>query len=185
VADEASAKGNRWLIFLGLLIFLALVISISGGIAIALGYTPRSRVLGLPLFLTATTAAVYTVDRWARGLGVVFGTAALNGLITLTSGHALSQPSVPVPRVEGTLLLLLGILASTTTARLSQGTADLSTVVRTACLGILACAVASIVSTLGSVKHWETPTLIAFVSCLLTLWAGTTSRATRRRNKRP
>jgi len=166
---------------LGLLMFLALVISISGGILIAFGYSSRPRVLGLPLFLVATTAAVYTVDRWAIGLGVLFGTAALNGLIIFASGHALNQPSNPVPRLRGFLILLLGILAARAGSRVSASTGDLRTAVRVACLGVLTCAVAFITFTGAAVKNWEIPTLIAFVVCLAVLWAGTNSTGTNSR----
>ena len=178
----ASVAQKSRAMLLGLLMFLVLVISISSGILIAFGYSSRPRVLGLPLFLVAAAAAVYTVNRWAIGLGVLFGTAALNGLIIFASGHALNQPSNPVPRLRGFLILLLGILAARAGSRVSASTGDLSTAVRVACLGVLTCAVAFITcSAIAAVKHWEIPTLIAFVVCLAVLWAGTNSRDPKRR----
>jgi hypothetical protein len=181
VAHKARAKSKTWLMLLGLLMFLALAISISSGIVIAFGYSSRPRILGLPLFLVAGTAAVYTVDRWAIGLGVLFGTAALNGLMIFASGHALNRPSTPVPRLQGFLILLLGILAAGAGSRVSAVAGDLNTAVRVACLGVLTCTVAFITCTIATVKHWEIPTLIAFVLCLTVLWAGTNAKHRQRR----
>ena len=156
-----------------MVIFLALAVLISGGNATGLGHTARPRAIGWPLLVIATTAAVFTVDRCANGLAVLFGTAALNGLIRVVSGHAINQPSVSVPRLEGFFFLLLGIGASVTTSCASERGGALGVLARAACIGLLACAVAVMTGTMSSIEHWETPILVAFVLCLAALWAGT------------
>jgi hypothetical protein len=140
---------------------------ISGGAVITLGYAPRSRPLGLVLFIAGYIAAAFTVDRWAKALPGIFGVATLNCIIILTSGHALNQPSVRVPRLIGAFLTVLAASASVATRRFADR--DLENTDRIAYLGILSCFVAMFVCTMTPVKHWEVPVGIGFLGCTAVL----------------
>ena len=65
----------------------------------------------------------------------IFGIATLNGLMLLVGGHALSQPSVLVPRLIGGAFTILMAVATAMTLRLTNG--NLTNIERTASMGML------------------------------------------------
>jgi hypothetical protein len=149
------------------LLFFALMIAISSGLMICLGYGIRPRPLGWVLFIAGSVAAFVTVDRWANALPGIFGVATLNWIIILTSGHALNQPSVRVPRLIGASSTVLAASASVATARFQER--DLGKLDRAACLGILSCFVAMVPCTMLPVEHWEIPVGIGLMGCIAVL----------------
>jgi len=58
-------------------IFVLLVVSISAGIAVGLGHTPRPRLLGYILVGMGLIVASNTVSAWARVLPGIFGIATV------------------------------------------------------------------------------------------------------------
>jgi hypothetical protein len=164
-------KPSRLQLVGALLVFLLLVLSISGGIATGLGYTPRSRLLGWVLCIGGTVVAVLTVDWWATILPGIFGIATLNGIIILISGHALNQPSVSVPRIISLFLTI--VMAGGSVATMRSGSARLTSAERAAYVGVLCCFIAMFTCVSLSVANWELPVCIGFVACISLLWAET------------
>lgn len=78
-----------------------------GGMAIALTPSPHSPVVGWGLLVIAAVILVLTMDRWVRVLPGILAYGILGGILTILSGHALNQPSVNVPRVEGVIMTIL------------------------------------------------------------------------------
>ena len=151
-----------------LLLFFLLVVAISSGIAVGLGYSSRPRPLGWLLFTAGAVIAILTVCKWANALPAIFGVATLNAIIILITGHALNQPSVPVPRMVGALLTIVMAGASVTTA--SSADRDPTNTGLAAYLGILSCFVAMVICFMESVQYWKVPVCIVFIGCIAALW---------------
>lgn len=159
------AEGSSRLAIIGwFFLFCLLIILISGGVATVLGYTPRSQAFGWILLSIGVTVAMITINRWAQALPGIFGVATLNSLIILITGHALTQPTIPVPRGIGVLLTM--VLATATVATWDFAGRSLTGIDRAVCVGILSCLVAVIVCLMASVAHWEIPVSIAILGCL-------------------
>ena len=112
---------------------------------------------------------VFTVDQWARVLPGIFCIAALNGVIVLISGHALSQPGIQVRPLVGILFTVIMAGASFISASFAHR--HLTNIDRAAYLGILACFVAMFVCVMTLVERWEVPVCVGFVACIGVLWA--------------
>jgi hypothetical protein len=56
--------------------------------------------------LISIPVMVLEANRWVRALPGILGLAVFNGLIMLSSGRAISNPSVPVPRLNTSILIL-------------------------------------------------------------------------------
>jgi hypothetical protein len=63
--------------------------------------------LGWLFLLVAAAVLVATADRWVKAFPGIMVVATVNGLITISSGHATGNPSVLVPRLTAILLTLL------------------------------------------------------------------------------
>ena len=112
-------------------------------------------------------------------LPAVFGPAVLNGIIILSSGHALNQPAVPFPRWQALLFTALMASGSLTTAPFMKK--RLSRTDQVACIGLLACFVAGFTAILLSAERWEGPVGIVILVFLGLIWVG---RATAKKNQR-
>jgi FtsH-binding integral membrane protein len=177
VRNSTSEGGRRKLKNLSFLaglgayvLFLLLLICIAAGLIISFGNTPRPKSLGWITFIAGYGLAVWTVPRWARILPGVFGPAALNGIIILSTGHALNQPTVPFPRWQALIFTILMIIGSlTTTPFMKKG---LSRTDQIACIGLLSCFVAGFAAIGLSIEHWEGPIGIAVLAFLGLIWTG-------------
>jgi hypothetical protein len=156
-------------------LFLLLMVLTSSGVVIALGYASRPRGLGCILFALGSILATLTVNAWARILPGIFGIATLNGIIIVSSGHALTDPSVRIPRLLGSLFTILMAGASLTTASFPER--QFTMVDRIAYLGILSCFVAMATFVILSIEHWEGPTCIGLIACLVLLRVRSVPRA--------
>jgi hypothetical protein len=167
---RAKKAKHPHLVMLGsFLLFFVLMVVISGGLETGLGYTPRPWPLGWALFVSGTTAAVLTVDRWAKALPGIFGVATLNSIIILADGHALNQPSVPVPRWTGALLTAIAAGASAATAKFVDR--DLENIDPASFSASLSCFVAMYVCIMAPVERWEIPVATGLIGCIAVLWA--------------
>ena len=151
-------------------LFWILLTCITAGLIISFGNTPRPKPLGWITFIAGYVLALWTVPRWARILPGVFGPAALNGIIILSTGHALNQPSVPFPRWQALLLTVLMASGGLTTAPFMKK--GLSRTDQVACIGLLSCFVAGFTAIALSVERWESPIGIAFLAFLGLIWTG-------------
>ncbi|MGI9071125.1 MAG: hypothetical protein ACR2JB_07360, partial [Bryobacteraceae bacterium] len=164
---KSNERLSRIRLLILFVLFLVLIVIISGGLATLLGHTARPRPLGWVFFIAGSVIAAVTVDHWARVLPGIFGVATLNGIIILIGEHALNQPSIPVPRVIGALLTIVMAGASVITANSSD--LELTNAERGAYLGILCCFVAMLTCTMIGLQHWEVAVSIGFGACLAVL----------------
>jgi hypothetical protein len=77
------------------------------GLAIGFSQSNYPRPLGWLFLLVAAAVLVATADRWVKAFPGIMVVATVNGLITISSGHATGNPSVLVPRLTAILLTLL------------------------------------------------------------------------------
>lgn len=100
----------------------------------------RPRVFGLTVMTIAIAVAIGTVKIWKKALPGIFACGALNALIMVYEGHALSSPEVPVARPLGLLLLAGMIAASGLTAYANDQ--RLTLVERVSAIGVFLCCAA-------------------------------------------
>jgi hypothetical protein len=146
------------------LLFLLLIVLISGGVATVLGYTPRPQLFGWATLIIGTIVAIITVDRWAAVLSGIFAVATVNALMMLITGHALNQSAVLVSRKLALLLTLLTAIASIVTA--TSGGRPLTNFDRVTCLGMLFWFVAMVVCSMAAATDWQVPLLSALALLL-------------------
>jgi hypothetical protein len=113
IVARTERTARSWLTGIGsLLFFFLLVTAIAVGAAIALGATPRPRIIGWPILASSVGLAIWTMEYWARALPGILGCATINGIIITIAGHALNQPSVPVDRgIAAVATLAVGVCA--------------------------------------------------------------------------
>lgn len=76
----------------------------------------RPRAVGAVAMIAASAIAIATVRHWKRVLPAIFLCGALNGLVILAEGHALSAPGIAVSRLLGAVLTLAMIAGAVLTA---------------------------------------------------------------------
>jgi hypothetical protein len=86
---------------------------------LAIGFSPCSypRAVGWLCLAVAAAVLVATLERWVKAFPGTMAVATVHSLITISSGHATGNPSVPVPRSAAilmTLLLAMGTALSLT-----------------------------------------------------------------------
>jgi hypothetical protein len=150
-----------------LLIFFLLIVMISAGMTITVGYSVRPRLLGLALFAVGWIGAIAGVDGWSRVLPSIFGIATLNGIIILVGGHSLNEPLVPASRLVGAVFTFLMAVGSVVTSSLAKR--EITNTDRVACLGILSCFAGMLTCVMASVAHWEVPICAGLLVCLAVL----------------
>jgi hypothetical protein len=162
---ESKSRKSPSLIGIGsILLFFASAAFTSAGVVMALGYSPRPRIMGWLVLILSVGVGVWSMKYWARTLPGILGCATLNGLMITTSGHALNQPSVPVDRLTATLATLaVGLSAFLATTFRNR---PLTMVDRIACLGILA----SFAIILSPSKQ-QMLGLVGIVVCTVVAWA--------------
>jgi hypothetical protein len=85
----------------GVLLGFALMTAVVGSSAVAFGglhpsRLPRAMALGIAL---VSLAAIFSmIQRWAKYFAGWIGYSVLNGLLMLSSGHLVNNPSIAVPR---------------------------------------------------------------------------------------
>ncbi len=132
----------------------------------AIGFSPSNypRPLGWLFLLVAAAVLMAMADRWVKAFPGIMVVATVNGLITISSGHATGNPSVLVPRSTAILLTLL--LAGGTALSLTFRSNRLTVPDR---LALLALAV-SIVWGAIDVRHGVIALALG-TGCLLLAWA--------------
>jgi hypothetical protein len=166
MAVEKKRTVRSRLIGIGaILLFFACAAFTSAGVMIAFGHSPRPRIMGWPILMLSIGLGVWAMKYWARTLPGILGCATLNGLIIISSGHALNQPAVPVDRLTATLVTLaVGLSAFLATTFRNR---SLTIVDRIACLGILA-SFAMVFQPLSQVQFLG---LAGIVACVIIAWA--------------
>ncbi len=124
---------GAWLLGFGwlFLVFSGLAVAFSPGEG---KYPP---VVGWVLLVFAAVILVATAQRWVKALPGILGVATLNGVLEVSSGHAINSPSVPISRFEAVVATLL--LAASTTISLSFTRRNLNMVDRIAFLAYASC----------------------------------------------
>jgi hypothetical protein len=60
----------------------------------------HSRVVGMVFFIFSAPIMVAIMDRWMKVMAGVLGLAVLNGLLSISTGHLLANPTQPVSRLD-------------------------------------------------------------------------------------
>jgi hypothetical protein len=84
----------------------------AGGVAYVFFPAGHSRILGCVFLILSSIVMVVTMKRWIITLVGVFVLGTWSALLILFTGHVLSRPSVPTPRLLGLLLVLFCICSS-------------------------------------------------------------------------
>ncbi|MGH9352126.1 MAG: hypothetical protein ACRD2G_08210 [Terriglobia bacterium] len=66
----------------------------------------HSRILGWAFIVVSVIVMVAEMNRWVKVLPGILGLAVLNGLISLSTGHALNNPSAPISRLDMLIVTL-------------------------------------------------------------------------------
>lgn len=165
MAAEKKRTVRSHLIGIGaILLFFACAAFTAAGVATALGYSARPKIVGWLSLIPSVGVGIWSMKYWARSLPGILSCATLNGISVTISGHALNQPSIPVDRLTASLVTIgLGLsafLAMTLRDR------PLTIVDRVACLGILA-SFAMVFSPLSQVQFLG---LAGMVACVIIAW---------------
>jgi hypothetical protein len=101
----------------GIVIGFVLMTALVGSSSVALGIThsPRiSRTAAIVITFVSIVLIASMIQRWAKYFVGWIGYSVLNGLLMISSGHLVNNPSIPVPRwysVSATALLLASALS--------------------------------------------------------------------------
>jgi hypothetical protein len=151
-----------------------------GGVAYAFFPTGHSRILGWVFLIISTPVMIVEMNRWVKALPGILGLAVLNGVLMLSTGHALGSRFVPISRLD-VLGITLFFAASAVLSQAFKGR-ELNLVDRIALLAF----VSSIASRMGftaripatggvaSAPSKDPLTFIALgigLCCLLVAWA--------------
>jgi len=162
-AEKKRTVRSRFVGVGTILLFFACAGFTSAGVTIAFGYSPRPRIMGWPILMLSIGVGVWAMKYWARTLPGILGCATLNGLMIISSGHVLNQPSIPVDRLTATLVTLgVGLSAVLATTFKNR---PLTMVDRVVCLGIFA-GFAIILSP----SQRQFLGLVGIVSCVVIAW---------------
>lgn len=102
----------------GILLGIALMGALIGCSQIAFGIiqsTRLSKVAALLIALVSVTLIFWMTRRWAKHFAGWVGYSVLNGLLMVSSGHAVNNPSILVPRwwaISSTVVMFVSALVS-------------------------------------------------------------------------
>jgi hypothetical protein len=96
-----------------------------GGVASLLSPNATSRWLGPVFLIISTPIMILTMKRWAKVMAGFLGLAVLNGLVSLSSGHVLANPTMPISRPDALYLTVFYATATMLAATITQRTLNL------------------------------------------------------------
>src|SRR2546427_10758588 len=92
------------------------VLSFPGGVDRS-SFVGRHASVVVPIFLgVSMPIMVLTMNRWVKVMAGFLGLAGLNGLLSISSGHVLANPSKPISRLGPTYLKLFFAMAAILTS---------------------------------------------------------------------
>lgn len=87
-----------------------------GGVASLFFPSVHSRWLA-PVFLVISVPIMFlTMERWVKVMAGFLGLAVLNGLLSISSGHVLASPTMPISRLDALYLTIFYAMAATLTS---------------------------------------------------------------------
>ena len=91
-----------------------------GGVASLLSPNSISRWLGPVFLIVSTPIMIVTMNRWAKVMAGFLGLAVLNGLVSISSGHVLANPTMPIARLDALYLTLFYATATMLATAITQ-----------------------------------------------------------------
>jgi len=80
----------------------------------------HSRWLGLIFLVISTPVMVLTMNRWVKVMAGFLGLAVLNGLLSISTGHVLANPTMPISHLYASSLTLFFALAAILTGKMKD-----------------------------------------------------------------
>jgi len=80
----------------------------------------HSRRLGLIFLVISTPIMVLTMNRWVKVMAGFLGLAVLNGLFSISTGHVLANPTMPISHFYASSLTLFFALAAILTGTMKN-----------------------------------------------------------------
>jgi hypothetical protein len=118
------------------------------------------------------------IDHWARYFAGWVGYSVLNGLLMLTSGHLVNNPSIPVPRWWSLSAIAMAVVTALCCARFSEKY-KLTLLDKSALMAwLLAFVLAVNVENVRTVRHHIVGAAIMWVGCIAVVIAWAVSRST-------
>ena len=107
----AQVKSGLRLAALYLLFF-----AIAGLFVAGVGYSffPKghSRALGLVFLVVSVSVMVVTMNRWVKVLAGILALAVLNGVLSISTGHLLANPTQPISRLDALYITVFFAVAA-------------------------------------------------------------------------
>lgn len=151
------------------LLFVAWLVLLFAGLAIAFSPSKFPRVFGWVLLAAASGLLVTFADKWIRAFPGILAVGIINSFVTIFSGHLTNRPSTPIGKsaaVGTTLFLITSFVLSIPLSRRQLDWWDRMTLlIYTACVSwqvvdgsrlILACSVALLTLLLNQGFHYKT-----------------------------
>jgi len=103
------------------LVFLGIAGLFFAGVSYSFFPAGHSRALGLVFLITSVPVMVVTMNRWVKVLAGLLALAVLNGVLSISTGHLLANPTQPVSRLDALYITVFfavaAVLASTLKGR--------------------------------------------------------------------
>jgi hypothetical protein len=80
----------------------------------------HSRWFGAISLIISMPIMVLTINRWIKVMAGFLGLAVLNGLLSISSGHVLANPSMPISRLDALYLTLFYTVAAILTSTMKD-----------------------------------------------------------------
>jgi hypothetical protein len=105
---------------LATLIFIGVAFMFVAGMGFAFFPNEHSRILGWFLLIISTTVMALEVNRWIKVLPGILAYAVLNGVIVLSTGHALGSRFVPMAGLPSLVVTLFFAVSAALTVRFAK-----------------------------------------------------------------
>jgi len=96
-----------------------------GGAGSLFSPSGHSRWLALVFLIVSIPIMILTMNRWVKVMAGFLGLAALNGLLSIWSGHVLGNPTLPISRLDALYLTVYYVIAATLTSTMKDRTLSL------------------------------------------------------------
>ena len=107
------------------LVFFGIAGLFFAGVSRAFFPASHSRVLGLAFLVISVPVMVVTMNRWVKVLAGLLALAVLNGLISISTGHLLANPTRPMSKLDALYMTVFFAAAAALASTLKGRKLDL------------------------------------------------------------
>lgn len=144
-------------------------------------FISRYPAVGWLFLIVSMPIMIVTVSRWVRVLAGFLALAVLNGILSISTGHVLANPTQPIPRLDAVCLTVFYAAAAALASTLRTHT--LSAVDRLCVLGFVSSFVFLVeyegTRRIGNLNATDFILMGIGLSCLLAAWIVNRSRSPR------